>query len=404
MLAYEVGEQLADSIGTGGVRDAAIDVALSCINTPVSMAGLTTVYGSAEGDVVHVVQAVPATALDAVSIDRPTLLNCLRDRVKSGADSLVDAIVLFELDVPAEGSASSDSRARLRASLVRIFGTGASLAMSSEWGMSDGMIDTTAILGWSVPAGNAVLKTGSIGECLAPLSVEVLAALSVDDLFSMHASRIHDPAVQTALVARLRSTGFERTAEFMTFPEVPLHRVHDRPSALLDRELRAKVVSMPVVTAALLTDGRFGSNWRKIDQPWLESAVAAFNEGTPESLSRAITLLADNIGAGPTVETISLLSAALLAVDEPYLAEPLARAAFFEQPSHRFAGVNALRASKAMDNRDRARELYPIVLANAQFGTWGRNELKQVAEWLGVPPPPSDAPTAPPEPASPRVD
>ena len=93
------------------------------------------------------------------------------------------------------------------------------------------------------------------------------------------------------------------------------------------------------------------------------------------------------MGAIPNVDAVSLFSATLIAADEPYLAEPLARAAFFAQPSHKFAGVNALRAAKALGLRERAAELYPRVIAEAKVGEWGKGELITVAEWLGVPAP-----------------
>jgi hypothetical protein len=132
--------------------------------------------------------------------------------------------------------------------------------------------------------------------------------------------------------------------------------------------------------------------------------VAAFDEGTPDSLSRAITLLADNIGTVPNVEAVSLLSAALISADEAYLAEPLARAAFRASPSHKFAGVNALRAAKALGARDRAMELYPLVVSQSKVGTWGRRQLVQIADWLGLPPPDGAAPSSAPAGGAPTKD
>jgi hypothetical protein len=396
MLAFRIREQFPEGLGTHGLREAAVDVAVSCLGGPMKFAGLLTVEMPSESNGFRLVKAVPAGAIDAVSFTRDSLLTCLRERVDAGKASLTEAIVLYELDTPEGERVSAASTARFVSALTRLLGPGIAPAVSGEWTMPDGAICPEAVSGWSMLAASTVRKTGSIGDSLTPLSKEQLAALSVDDLFELIAVRVHDSAVLQALAEGLRASGFVRTAEFANLKTAPLHEVRDRPSERLGRQLRANVVSLPIVTTALLTGGALTCAWSQTELPWLGTAVAAFDEGTPESLNNAIALLVENIGTPPSHEAVVLLSAALLAVDEPALAEPLARATFFAKPSHRFAGINALRAAKALDARDRANELYPRVIAAVKPDASERRALEQIATWLGVPPPPSDVPPAPP--------
>ena len=386
MLEFRIAEQLSDGIGAGGLRAAAIDAAVTCIEGTVSLAGLATVHSDIGTDSVQVVQAVPASALDAIKFDRGSLLPCLRSRAEAGSSSLVQSIVLYELDGTSSG-AIDVNRGPMGAAMTRVLGPGFALALSGKWVTSEGAVE--GMTGWTVPCSQAVLKSGAFGGTLSPLASDMLAQLTVDDLFTMLSCRVHDSSIQRALVERLRSSGFARTADFVQtqLPAVQLKSVVDRPGGQLSKELRAKVVASPIVVAALLADGRLDGNWSAEERPWYAPAVGEFNKQTSESLMSTIKLLADNLGAIPNVDAVSLLSATLIASDEPYLAEPLARAAFFAQPSHKFAGVNALRAAKALGLRERASELYPRVIAEAKVGEWGKGELVKVAEWLGVPAP-----------------
>jgi len=401
MLEFRMAELLSDGVGAGGLRAAALDAAVTCIEGSVSLTGLATVYSDTGADSVQVVQAVPASALDAIKFDRGALLTCLRNRAEAGTGSLVQSIVLNELDGTSPEAVEA-GRGRLGAALARALGPGFALARSGKWMTPEGTIPVEAMKGWTAPCSQAVLKSGAFGATLSPLASDMLAQLTVDDLFMMLSCRVHDTAVQRTLIERLRSSGFARTADFVQtqLREVQVKPVEDRPGDRLSKELRAKVVASPIVVAALLADGRLDGGWSAEERPWYASAVAEFNKQTPESLMSAIEMLAGNLGVIPNVDAVSLFSATLIAADEPCLAEPLARAAFFAQPSHKFAGVNALRAAKALGLRDRAAELYPRVIAEAKVGEWGKGELVKVAEWLSVPAPawastsPSTTPSA----------
>ena len=386
LLEFRIGEQINNSFSSDGLRQAALEVAVSCVGGPKKFTGLASVYDDKGDGWVQVVEAVPASTLDAITLNRDTLASCLRGRVESKRASILEAIVLREIEGDSsEGPGGGDNR--LLRALGRQLGRGVRDELSGRWLDDNGELCAPCLAGWTGPAEQSVLKTGSIGIALSPLPEDMLARLSMEDLFTLLSSRVHDPAVKAALVDRLRSSGFVRTANALHFPALGLKSIEDHPGKHLDRQLRAKVVSVPVVAAILLSDGRLEGEWSAVEQPWYGSAVAAFDEGTPDSLSRAITLLAENVQTVPNVEAVSLLSAALISADEPYLAEPLARAAFFAQPSHKFAGVNALRAAKALGLRERAAELYPRVIAEAKVGEWGKGELITVAEWLGVPAP-----------------
>jgi hypothetical protein len=386
MLEWHVGERALAGMQSGPVRDALMVAGVSCFGESVNLAGMLTVQSETGPEAVTVVRAVPEDRLLALAIDRERLRACIASRAEAGKGRATDPLLVEELDGAAD-VAEPERRSRLLSALKATLGPGIDMSLSGRWADSSGALCAACLSGWTDAAAEAVSKTGACGGALSPLPASVVAGLTVEDLLQVAAVRINDPAVLRSLAERLASEGFAGSARLLRVSEAALVAFDDRPGDRLERSVRAKVFASPVVVALLLTDGKLDAAWGATPA-CLAPATAAFDEGTPESVARSISMLSEGMGVVPNADAVSLLAAALLASDEPRLAEPLARAAFTAMPSHKFAGVNALRAQRALDLRDRARELLPRVAAEAQLGNWGRRQLESVAEWLGVPAPP----------------
>jgi hypothetical protein len=293
--------------------------------------------------------------------------------------------------------------------LTRSVGTGIEVGLSNGWASADGRLCVECVTGWTELAANSVTTTGRLGDYLMPLSDDLIGQLSLGDLLSLLAHRVHDPAIETAVIARLRDGGFACSATDLSFPKVSLRPPLDSHggSVAISNELRARVVAVPVVMVLLLTGGECGLAWERVMPRWLGEAKGCFDSTSPQDRDESIRVIARNLGRVPNVEAISLLAAALIDADDAAIAEPLARGAFLAEPTHEFAGINALRAARALGSRERAQELFPRVAAEANLDDWGREQLAEISDWLGVPKsdprqpaarvPPSDGIAKPPE-------
>lgn len=388
-IAWRLAGQVAPEVPESGLRRAIGDVAAACAAGDVQVSGASQVHFERAADSEMVVIAVPEAGLSTGRMDRARLIDCMAKRADSGAILPVESFVLEELDPQPSGPPVRVTR--LVELLSRSLGEGFSLSARGAWTTLDRRVVSEAFGGWAGAAAESVRRSGSAGQSLAPLTPEGVSRFSLDDLLSLAAVRVNDPVVLRSLEARLRAAGFIHSADALTLTAAKFAPFEDRPGKLLGNDVRAKVFASPLVVALLLTDGNLDVAWGATPA-CLAPATAAFDEGTPESVARSISMLSEGMGVVPNAGAVSLLAAALLASDEARLAEPLARAAFTAMPSHKFAGVNALRAQRALDLRDRARELLPKVAAEAQLGNWGRRQLESVAEWLGVPAPPVGSP------------
>jgi hypothetical protein len=419
LVKFRVGECLDAGRDSTGYRRAVTDLAASCLGEPVPLRGIVRVWADAGASAATVVQAVPAVALDALVITREEVTTCLTERIREGTAPPSAPLVLREL----EGSTPEDpagSRRRLASALARVFGPGVEVGLSDGWTSADGRICGECLAGWITPVEAVVSRVGVIGTSLEPISIDVLEQLTLDELMVLFAQRVHDSGVEAAVVTRLRDAGFACSAAEFALARHQLKPPADASTSAIPNDLRAEVVSAPVVMVLLLTDGVCAVQWDQQAPPWLAAARAAFDEPTPQGRERSIRLIADGLGHTPNVDGVSLLAAALLDADDAVLAEPLARAAFLAMPRHEFAGINALRAARALGMRDRAKELFPRVAAEARLGAWGRAQLNAVAAWLGLPDPnpserldsapsvPTDPPPVPsttsPPPSTPPLD
>jgi len=390
MVEWFIGERSLAGIDSGPLRQALQVAGGSCVDGVIDMQGLTTVLSDAGSDSILVVRAVPEARLEAISLDRKSLRKCLLDRVMSGQGRAVDVLLAEELRDGSDVPERADRDAFVSA-LAAAVGPGIELSLAGRWAGEGRAICAECLSGWSSPAADAVASTGSCGGILGSMPFESVRDRSVDDLLQFAAVRVNDQSVRRALNLRLVSDGYARSVRLLQLAAGGPVPFDDRPGSRLERTVRARVFASPVVIAMLLTDGTLDVAWGPAPA-CLTEATAAFDEGTPESVSRSIVLLLDGMGIVPNADALSLLSAALLASDEARVAEPLARAAFLAMPEHKFAGVNALRAQRALGLKDRATALFPRVAAESKLGSWGRRQLQSIAEWLGVSVQPVPAP------------
>jgi hypothetical protein len=398
ILRFRINECLRNGYGSESFREVLVEVGGSCVATSFPIIGAVRVWAKQEEEAVVVVQAVPAESLDLISVEPKSIQECLTARVDAGTVPPMHALVLRELEGP-KPEDPEKSRRRLVVALSNSIGAGIEVGLSKGWASADGLLCVECMRGWTDVAAKAVAATGTFGDYLSPLSEEVIGRLSLDDLLSLLAQRVHDPAVEQAVSARLRDAGFACAADDLSFSKVPLHPPVDPQggAVTINHELRARVVASPVVMVLLLTDGVCGLEWERVLPRWFGEAKAAFDGIAPQGRDESIRLIANNLGRVPNVEAISLLSAALIDAGDATLAEPLARGAFFAAPTHEFAGINALRAARALGKRERAQELFPRVASEAILDEWGRAQLAEIATWLEVPA--SDSPQ--PEPSVP---
>lgn len=409
-------ERLARCMNLSGLPDALRHgvgaQALLCIEGNTPLEGLRTLYSEHDDESVTAVCCLPQSTLELVRFDLSDLRQCLDARIRSGSASPVTIFVSFELDgvadTPNDASPSIDPE-RLLGPLKSGLGSGLELQRRGRWVDPDGRLCESCMLGWAVPAATSVLQSGVVGTALQPMPPADLTTKSADELLDLYAHRIHDPSVRAALVDGLKEMGFSRSARAFECPQVTIRPFADRPGSQLDRTVRARLFSLPLVALLLLTDGECGIAWGPVQDPYSD-AVTAFNESTQDGLARAILLLCESLESSPSIDALSLLSAALVISGDPHVAEPLGRAAWRAMPSHRFAGLNTLRAQQALDMKDAARALFPQVtkeLAQHPPSDWTREQLRALSLWLGVSEPntPSAAPanseSAPPSASTP---
>jgi hypothetical protein len=380
MLRWRLEPQVAQGISSDSLREAVAQAAVRCIEGTFNFVGLSTVHTETKDGLLIVVCAVPESRLAPVQLDRAQLIDCLHARMTANTASVVDALVYDELRAQASGS-DGHSESRWPKTASQLFGIGVASSLAGQWVDASHHIRPESLVGWTGPASAAVAQSGSVGKALMPLSEEAITSFSTDDLLALLATRLHDPEVKASAQSRLRSAGFVHCAKALEFAPVSFRAFEDQPGGVLEPELRAKLFRSALIVATLLSDGQLGAEWGP-SPSCLKEATDAFNQATPESIAESIELLADGMGSVPNVDAMSLLAAALLATKEPRIAEPLARAAFYANPRHPFAGANALRACMALEDRERARALLPKVAAQPHLGSWAKEQIDLATKWL----------------------
>jgi hypothetical protein len=197
----------------------------------------------------------------------------------------------------------------------------------------------------------------------------------------------------------LASLGWQKCAEQLPSSTAPIVAAVDRAGSRLTPELRAQVAASPRVLVLLLTDAGAPLAISRGAGPNQQRARAAYDAHSDQSLSAAVEYLRADFVASPTVDGGVLLSAALLALEDPGLAYPIARACARVAPDHPYAGVNALLALRKLGRAELARAFLARVESQARLDEWGRSMIASVRAWCAPAepvPPAASVPAIPP--------
>ena len=382
-LKAKVSEVLPLGDRSLAVRNVAQLVALSCAENPIVLHSIRTCFDETVGDELIVVQGMPIAVFDAVKVTVTDIVPCLIARAAVGPFSVPEAMALLELVPPGDPQAVPAREIALR-TLSAVYGDGIETTVRRTWVKSDGTLDKSATDLWCVSLQRSLSSGKGLPDALAPIDRKQADTLGLEERFALLGHRLHDPAAIDALVQKLTADGWTRAVELFSVAPLAIARLRDHPGSKLPPELRAKIASNPIVTLLLLSDGQAGiqlSNTKE-SEAFLD-ARRLFQVGTAEALLQAVELVRSDLDAAPTHEGLVLLGATLLALNDPALARPVCVAAFNAVPVHRYAGINMLRALRALELTESARELIPRVRSetNNRLDSWGQSQLATIESW-----------------------
>ena len=384
MLESHVAAQLSCTECTPTVQRAAAAVGLSCLERSIAFQGLETVCDEVEGSEFVVVRCIPAAKLDALRMDRDQVMQCVLARADKGAISVPEAMVLLEL-CPDASPLLPKVRGIAVAAFSSAYGSGIGLTVRGAWTNEEKTVPADALELWTLSASNAVARGNSLSDALAPIGPAFFASRDLEERFAFLGHRMHDPNAIAALAKSLTDDGWLRAAEVMSAKLLPLAVVRDHHGFKLSPDLRAKIASTPIVTLLLLTAGQANvALTTGAESQLLIDGRAAFDRKELAHLLRAATLLQQSIASEPQIEAMVLLGATLLALDDPALALPICTAAFRAVPAHRYAGINLLRALRALELKDEARAILPNVRrdSGSHLSKWGIDRLALIETWI----------------------
>lgn len=400
MLQVRVQTTLAGGDLPVAVSRAAAFAGVGCIEGLVDITGMLRVAEDRlPGGLVRVVHALPSSRIEAVSLRMPELLNCLDHRLTAGNASVAEVLLLGEL-VPAEQVPGALVR-----SLSAVCGDGWSATSRCSWVGDGGAPLTRGLEGWRTSVRDAVRAGSGFDVALRPLAQKELDSIvDPEEAILRIGCRANDPALLARATDLLRSLRWARCASQLPMAVAAIVPAVDKVGSRLSIGLRAEVASGRIITSLLLTNGRAPVVFADRQGPNEQTARAKYNEASAESLAEAVRLLRDDFEAAPTIEGGVLLSASLLALNDPGLAFPVARATFHGAPRHPFAGVFALASLRRLGLREAAAELLPTVENSAQLEQWGRAQLDEIRVWCDVGPRPAVPSAQVPKPPSPQQD
>ncbi len=211
--------------------------------------------------------------------------------------------------------------------------------------------------------------------------------LPVEELMMLAFRSWNAPALLQSIEERLRVDGWPKTAQlFETKVESP--RFDSTVLPRVERgEARIQAIESVFGSTRLLrqylSEGTAMVGVPSPSGPEFKSVAEAFNTGTPESFRKAAELLAlAGTSRWLSVDEWNLLAATMFALEEPAMARAFATTAFRLQPEHPYAGVNLLRAIRALGLREEATRLMGLVETQATLNNWGRQRLAEVSDWL----------------------
>lgn len=355
------------------VRRAALFAAPACLPNPIDASSFESVATIRNEDgTCLTVHAIRAEKIAPLRLGVTELVSCLKGRLAKGEGTILDAVLVAELDAVAVTSE------QFRIWIEPMCGPGIYATWSSRWPPDiRGMDNWRRLIDASLAAG------GGLAEPCSPLSSDALAGLTdpVECLMIL-GQRANDANLLAHCRGLFRQQGWSRTADLIPEKCAPSGGCVDRPGSRLAAPLRrAMATSWPFVHL-LVSDGRIDVPLATLPAPRFEEAREAFNQASPESLQRAATILADSFASSPDLPTAVLLSATLLALDEPTIALPLARLAYRVNPAHPFAGVNMLRAARVLGRRDLTAAMLPEVMSTAALDDWGKAQVAEIKTWV----------------------
>lgn len=391
---------------SSNVRAAIDALVVGYLQSRIDLDSMATFETVIDDRTVTVHLRVPAETMEPyrLTLDRVVDLGWERSRSGTPVSFLERATIL-------EAMRAEDAR---RAALIESMSPhdGAIAASrTGSWGPVDGpwsAEDSTSEIGpftlWSLPLrrlvaeGRALPARPAIDDGRGPLPWDAGEERRppVDELIVLALRSWNAPALLRTLEERLRLEGWPNTAQlFETQAESP--RFDGAALSRVDRsEPRRRAIESVFGSTRLLrqylSEGRATVGGPAPSGPEFSSAEEAFNIGTPEALQKVVGILAHAAGTRwLSADEWNLLAAAMFALEEPALSRSFAATAFHLQPEHVYAGINLLRADRALGLREEATQLIGRVETQAALNDWGRQRLAEIRVWLEEPrPTPSD--------------
>jgi hypothetical protein len=383
MLQWQVEKSAGWSMPDSAVRRAALFAAPACLPSPFDSTTIETVamVGRPDGTVMTV-HSLRADRLRDVRLSVTDLVACLRTRLDAGRATLLDALLVAELDP------DGVSQAEFSGWLDRLCGPGFAATRTGQWPAAlDGIED------WRRAADLALKRGESLSGAVNPTPLaRCEAMMDPGECLMLLGRRANDAHLLNRSRVLLLSQGWTRSAAMLPQRGAACGGLVDPGQSRVAALTRHMVATSAPFLQLLLSDGTAEIAMSRVAAPSYEEARIAFNGATPESLQRATSLLAQSFVTTPDVPTAVLLSAALLALDDPAIAFPVARLAFRQSPEHPYAGVNMLRAAKACGRREIAAAMIEEVKAKASLDAWGKSQLAEIESWLATPPSPTASP------------
>lgn len=372
---------ITDLLPPSRAREDIAGVLLSCCMEKARLAGVDTVLSGVSGGEVVVIRCVPEARFRAIELAPEAACDCLRARVDSGSASPHEVMALVELQSACTVDAQA-LRSALVAALGRMFGEGVSLTLQRRWVADGGRVPAAALQSWADSARSMASSPSGTGAEVSAFPPSKLAQFAAAELAVALGRRMHDPNLLQAFLERFRSDGWKRCASLLACDSLRPARVLVRGASGATRDALVQSMAIPSILLLLLSDGDAPVTMGTEAPAGFAAAKAAFDAGTAESLAAAMSALEPGLRRSPDIESVVLMSAVMLSVGEPALARPLALAAYRTSPGHRYAGVNLLRALRALGRVDEARPIASSLRAGAALDDWGRRQLAEAESWI----------------------
>lgn len=344
-----------------------------------------------EGRATTVSLRIPASLLAPHAMTLERLIEVGMERIRADEAGFFEAACLFEV-IP-----DGDPRREALAGVLIPTGGAVESSRAGSWGEppeSWSSMHSAEFGIWTRPLRKflqqdlqlPVRPSISYGNGISPWHAEN-PPMALDDLVELATGSRSAPAVLAAAARRLALAGWTRTAailcgqaEFPSTPPMPVKRLERSESK---RRALLQVFETPQLIRQYLSEGEAPVIGTVTPGTEYRSAASDFNKGSEDGYTRALSSIAAAALLRPlAVDEWSLLAAMMLAWNEPELARAFARTAYSIRPSHRYAGVNLLRAAQRLGLATEVRDLLPQLEANTDLDDWGTRRLEETRTWL----------------------